>query len=130
MDAKAKGNIIGFAGRDKVGSADAYKLRVTRKDGQISYYFFDVATFLLVKWTGMDSVNGQTVTRETLFHDYRDVNGLKFAFELVSSSPETDVTQKIVVEKIELDPQIDESHFGKPSAPSAGALAPDPPGRR
>ena len=66
----------------------------------------DASTFLLAKWTGTDNVNGQTVTRETVFHDYREVGGLKFAFELVSSSPDTDVTQRIVVEKIEIDPQI------------------------
>ncbi|HYL61366.1 MAG TPA: hypothetical protein VE077_02015 [Candidatus Methylomirabilis sp.] len=130
VDAKAKGNVIGLVGHDKVEGRDAYKLKVTHKDGQDSYYFLDTATFLLVKWAGTDSVNGQTVTRETLFHDYRDVNGLKFAFELASSSPDTDVTQKIVVEKIELDPEIDESHFGKPSSPSAAAPAPDPPGYR
>lgn len=123
VDAKAKGNVIGFVGREKVESRDAYKLKVTHKNGQVAYYSFDTATFLLVKWTGTDSVNGQTVTRQTLFHDYRDVNGLKFAFELVSSSPDTDVTQKIVVENVELNPHIDESHFEKP----APHLAPGPP---
>lgn len=128
VDAKAKGNVIAMAGVGKVDERDAFKLKVTHKDGQVSYYFFDAETFLLLKWTGMDSVNGQTVIRETVFHDYRDVDGLKFPFELISSSPNADVTQKISVEKIELDPSIDESHFGKPAAVSTDAPAapPDP----
>ena len=132
IDAKSKGISIELDGMDKVEGHDAYKLKVKHKDGQVSSYSFDAKTFLLAKWTGTDSVNGQTVTRETLFHDYRDVDGLKFAFELVSSSPEADVTQRIVVEKIEIDPQIDESHFGKPSVPAASPAsspAEDPPGR-
>lgn len=130
VDAKAKGIVIGMAGVSKVEDRDAYKVKVTHKDGQVSYYFFDTETFLLVKWTGVDSVNGQTVTRETVFHDYRDVNGLKFPFELISSSPDADVTQKISVEKIELNPSIDESRFGKPAAVSTDAPASAPPDRR
>lgn len=133
VDAKAKGNVLALiAGVHKVDGHDAYKLKVTHKDGLVTYYFFDASTFLLTKWTGSDNVNGQTVTRETVFRDYRDVEGLKFAFELVSSSPDSDVTQRIVVEKIEIDPQIDESHFGKPATPAgtSGASAVEPVSRR
>jgi outer membrane lipoprotein-sorting protein len=125
VDAKAKGNTIELTGTEKVEGRDAYVLKVTHKDGQVSSYSFDTKTFLLVKWSGADSVNGEAVTRETLFHDYRDVGGLKFAFELVSNTPGADVTQRIVVEKIELDPQIDEARFGKPPAsPSSPAAVP------
>jgi hypothetical protein len=133
VDAKAKGNVIELTGTEKVEGRDAYILKVTHKDGQVSSYSFDTKTFLLVKWSGADSVNGEAVTRETYFHDYRDVDGLKFAFELVSNTPGTDVTQRIVVDKIELDPQIDEAHFGKPQAPAAAPAATStapPPGRR
>src|SRR5580658_81698 len=121
VDAKAKGNVIELSGTEKVEGRDAYILKVTHKDGQVSSYSFDTKTFLLVKWSGADSVNGEAVTRETYFHDYRDVDGLKFAFELVSNTPGADVTQRIVVEKIELDPQIDEGHFGKPPSPAASS---------
>lgn len=133
VDAKAKGNVIELAGNEKVEGREAYILKVTHKDGQVSSYSFDTKTFLLVKWSGADSVNGETVTRETFFHDYRDVGGLKFAFELVSNSPGADVTQRIVVDKIELDTQIDDARFGKPpaapAAPAASSTA-DPPDKR
>ncbi len=135
IDAKAKGNTIELTGTEKVDGRDAYILKVTHKDGQVSAYSFDAKTFLLVKWSGADTVNGEPVTRETFFHDYRDVGGLKFAFELVSNMPGADVTQRIVVDKIELDPQIEEAHFGKPTAltaPRTGAspASPEPPEKR
>jgi hypothetical protein len=129
VDAKAKGNTIELAGTEKVEGREAYILKVTHKDGQVSSYSFDAKTFLLVKWSGADNVNGEPVTRETFFRDYRDVGGLKFAFELVSNAPGADVTQRIVVDKIELDPQIDDAHFGKPSGsavPRAGASPASP----
>src|SRR5208282_1969468 len=72
VDAKAKGNTIELTGTEKVEGRDAYVLKVTHKDGQVSSYSFDTKTLLLAKWTGGDSVNGEAVTRETLFHDYRD----------------------------------------------------------
>ena len=117
VDAKVKGIAIEITGTEKVDGKDAYILKVTHKDGQVSSYSFDEKTFLLVKWSGMDKVNGEPVTRETFFHDYRDVGGLKFAFELVSNNPEAEVTQRIIVDKIELDPQIEDSRFEKPPAP-------------
>jgi len=135
IDAKAKGNTLELTGTEKVEGRDAYIVKVTHKDGQVSAYSFDAKTFLLVKWSGADTVNGEPVTRETFFRDYREVGGLKFAFELVSNTPGADVTQRIVVDKIELDPQIDDAHFGKPTAltaPRAGASAasPEPPDKR
>jgi len=119
VDSKSKGMTIEFGGTEKVEGKDAYVLKVTHKDGTISNYSFDAKTFLLARWSGADSVNGEEVTRETLFHDYRDVGGLKFAFELVSSSAGAEITQRIVVEKIEIDPHIDEGHFEKPAAVAA-----------
>jgi len=118
VDAKVKGIVIELAGTERVEGRDAYILKVTYKDGQVSSYSFDAKTFLLIKWSGIDNANGEPVTRETFFHDYRDVGGLKFAFELVTDNPEAHVTQRIIVDKIELDPQIDDAHFEKPPAPS------------
>ncbi len=130
VDAKAKGNTIELAGTEKVEGRDAYVLKVRHKDGQVSSYSFDAKTFLLTKWSGTETVNGEIVTHETLFHDYRDIGGLKFAFELVSSTSGSDLTQRIVVEKIEVDPQVDDAHFGKPQAPPAAAPAVSPPSAR
>jgi hypothetical protein len=133
IDAKAKGNVIELAGTEKVEGRDAYILKVTHKDGTISSYSFDAQTFLLTKWSGVDNMNGESVMRETFFRDYRDVNGLKFAFEVASDTPGTEDAQRIVVDKIEVDPQIDDSHFEKPPAPPAapsGAPSGAPPGKR
>lgn len=127
VDSKAKGMTIEFAGTEKIEGKDTYVLKVTHKDSTISNYYFDAKTYLLARWSGSDNINGEAVTRETLFHDYRGVNGLKFAFELVSNNPGTEVSQRIVVEKIEVDPQIEETHFDKPAAPAAAPSAGEPP---
>jgi hypothetical protein len=126
VDSKVKGVTIEFGGTGQVEGRDAYILKLTHSDGKVSNYSFDAKTYLMAKWSGTDVVNGEAVARETLFRDYRDVGGLKFAFELVSNNPGTDMSQRIVVEKIEVDPEIDESRFGKPkeAAAAPGADAP------
>jgi len=129
VDAKVKGIAIELTGTEKIDGKDAYILKVTHKDGQVSSYSFDAKTFLLVKWSGLDKVKGEPVTRETFFRDYREVGGLKFAFELVSNDSGAEVTQRIIVDKIELDPQIDDSRFEKPAAPPSeepSAASPQP----
>jgi hypothetical protein len=76
---------------------------------------------------------------ESYFSDYRDVGGMKFAFAIDSGSSANEISQKISVEKIELNPQLNDAEFGKPAAPAPPAtpVAPttppapaSPPGRR
>jgi hypothetical protein len=55
------------------------------------------------------------------------VSGLQYAFEIDSDAPGTEQSQKIIADKIEVDPRIDEAHFGKPPAPVAPATDPAEP---
>ena len=77
-------------------------------------YFFDAESFRLLKWEGTRKVGDKEVLWESLFRDYREVNGLQFAFEIDSDAVGTEQSQKIIADTIEVDPHIDESRFGKP----------------
>jgi outer membrane lipoprotein-sorting protein len=114
LDYKAKGNQIELAGKEAVEGKDAWRIKLTTKNGDVRFYFFDASTFLLVKWEGKRKADGKEYDVESFFHDYRDVGGFKYAFEIVSDSPGTDQSQKILVDKIEVDPAFDEAHFEKP----------------
>jgi outer membrane lipoprotein-sorting protein len=126
VDYKRKGNLIALAGKEDVDGKPAYRLKLTNKKGELRSYFFDAESFRLLKWEGTRKVGDKSVPWESVFRDYREVNGLQFAFEIDSDAPGTGQAQKIIAEKIEVDPQIDESHFGKPAAPAeAPADSPD-----
>jgi outer membrane lipoprotein-sorting protein len=129
VDYKQKGNLIAFAGKEDVDGKPAYRLKLTNKKGEMRSYLFDAASFRLIKWEGTRKIGDRDVPWESVFHDYREVNGLLFAFEIDSDAPGTGQAQKIIADKIEIDPQIDESHFGKPAAPAAppAEAPPDPP---
>jgi hypothetical protein len=131
LDYQSKGNHIELAGQDQVDGKPVNLLKLTNKNGEARTYFFDAATNLLLKWVGKRKVENQELDVETFFRDYREVNGLKFAFEVDSDTPGTQLMQKITVEKIELDTEIDPLRFGKPQLPApaaeaAPAAAPEP----
>jgi outer membrane lipoprotein-sorting protein len=127
LDYQSKGNHIELAGKDEVGGKAVTKLKLTNKNGNVRTYFFDSSTYLLTKWEGTRKAENQEIPVVTLFGDYREVQGMKFAFQIDSGSPGTEQTQQITIEKIEINPQIDESHFAKPVAASAAPSASEPP---
>jgi len=129
LDYQSKGNRIELLGKDEFDGQQVYKLQLTGKNGDPRTYFFDAATFLLVKWEGQRTTDGREIPVETFFSDYREVRGLKFAFEIDSDSPGTAQQQKITIDKIELDPQLNAARFAKPSAPASAEPAAAPPPR-
>ncbi len=124
VDYAKKGNKPELVGKDKVEDKDVWRVRLTTKNGDVRYYLFDAGTFLLLKWEGKRRAEGKEFPVESYFRDYRDVEGLKFSFQIDSGSSATDLTQKLVIDKIELNPEIPDSEFAKPAAPSDAAPAP------
>jgi hypothetical protein len=58
--------------------------------------------------------------------DYREIQGMKFPFKIEQGSPGTEFKQGLAIEKIEIDPKIDESHFAKPASQGAPVAPPTP----
>lgn len=114
LDYKGSQTQVELIGKEKIKGKLAYKLRVAMKDDDVRYYYFDAASFLILKLEGKRVNDGKETAVESFFHDYRDVNGLKIAFEIVSRTPGTSLQQKIVIDKIELNPDLDDSRFSKP----------------
>jgi len=121
LDYQSKGNHIEFAGKDSIDGNQVVKLKLTNKNGEVRTYFFDASTYLLIKWEGQRHADNQDLNVETFFRDYRDVNGIKFAFEIDSDSPGVAQQQKITLDKIELNVPVDSALFGKPAAPPVAA---------
>ena len=128
MDYKEKGNRVKLAGKEEVDGQLAYRLKLTSAKGETRSYLFDAGNFHLVRWEGTRKVGDKDVPWESMFRDYREVDGLLFAYEIDSDAPGTEQSQKIIADKIEVDPKIDESRFGKPVPPSTPqARGPEPP---
>jgi outer membrane lipoprotein-sorting protein len=123
VDYKSKGNQIEFIGKESLDDKPVYRLKLTNKNGDVRFYFFDASSYLLVKWEGIRRSGEQELPWESFFSDFHEVQELKFPFRIDQGSPGTELKQTLIAEKIELNPQIEDSRFTKP-APATGASPP------
>jgi hypothetical protein len=130
VDYKSKGSQVELVGKDKLNDKDVWRVKLTTKNGDVRSYLFDASSFHLLKWEGQRKYEGKELPVESYFSDYREVGGLNFAYAIDSGSSATDISQKIRIEKIELDPELNDAEFMKPPTPpqpNAPAAAPQPP---
>ena len=126
VDYKAKGNQIELAGQEKLDDRPVYRLKLTNKNGEIRFYFFDASSFLLLKWEGIRKTGDQELPWESFFSEFHEVQGLKYPYRIEQGSPGSEMRQTLTAEKIEIDPPIDDSRFTKPQSPAPPADPPPP----
>jgi hypothetical protein len=122
VDAQAKGNKIEYLGHDQVDGDDAYKLKVTLKNGDIFYYYLDPDTYIEIQVEKQQFIRGSVRESITLLGSYKPVNGVMYPFS-IESGPKNNPNQwgKITVTKIEANVPIEDSEFKMPAAPPATA---------
>jgi outer membrane lipoprotein-sorting protein len=124
VDYKAKGHKVELLGKDMVKDKPAHKIKITLKEGDVRYDYFDAASYQEVKWTGTIPIQGKSVEATSYFSDYREVGGVTFPYVIESSTGDNPEGQRLTFEKIEVNVALDDSRFGKPTAPAPeGATA-------
>lgn len=114
VDYAQKGYQVGFMGKDKVEGTDAYKLKVTLKSGDIRYVYLDGEYFLEIKTEGTRTVRGSEGEFETSMGDYKEVQGLMIPHSMESGAKGSPMKQKITIEKVEVNPALEDSRFKMP----------------
>ena len=127
FDYQAKGNQVELAGKDEVQGKPVYKIKLTQNSGGTRTYYIDSSSFLVLKWEGVTKQEDQEIPVENLLGDYRDVNGLKFPFEMNTGSPGTPQHRTFIIDKVEINPKIDDARFTKPAPPATSADPPSTP---
>lgn len=126
VDYQEKGNKLEFVEKQEILGKPSFKVKLTNKIGNVTYFYFDASTSLLLKSEGSRKERDKDIPWETFYHDFREVNGLKYPFLIESDSPGTDQTERIIADKVEVNIPLDDSRFAKPNPP-APAAAPVPP---
>jgi hypothetical protein len=121
-DYKEKGNTVEYLGHDTVDGDDAYRLKVTLKNGDIVYYYLDPETFLEIRTETTQFIHGSVRESFSEMGSYKLVNGIYFPFQIESGSPRNPgETSKVSIEKIEANVPMDPAEFKMPAAPSAAS---------
>lgn len=114
VDYKAKGNTVELLGKEKVEGADAYKLKVTLKNGDVRTMYIDAEHFLQIKDEAKRSIRGTEVETETIVGDYKEVGGMMFPHSIDSGQKGNPQRQKMTIDKIEINVPIDDARFKMP----------------
>lgn len=124
VDWKEKGHSVTLAGKEKVGTVDAYRLTVTTRGGAVRDVYLDAATYLEAQIVGkvrlpqMDPKTKEHRFNDTtlVFSDYRDVNGVKFPFAVDEERIGGPITQSFAIytDKIEVNVPMEDALFAVP----------------
>jgi hypothetical protein len=115
VDYAAKGTKIALDGTDTVDGHPAYRLKLTLKSGDVRRVWIDAQSFLDVQIDGTRRMNGRPVAEYTALRDFRDVSGIKVPYVMETRTEGLPDREKIVVEKVALNPKLDNTLFGKPN---------------
>ena len=121
VDYKSKGNAVELLGKDKLEGTDAYKLKVTLKNGDVKTIYLDSDSYLEIKEEGKRTVRGSEQEFESSLSDYREVNGIMFPFAVEFGVKGSQQKQKLTIDKIELNVPVEEASFKMPPAAAAPA---------
>jgi outer membrane lipoprotein-sorting protein len=136
VDYEAKGTKLELEGTDKVEDRDTYRLKLTMKDGHSIHVWIDAKTFLETKIEGTPRpLDGLEHSVEIYYRDYRTVDGLQMPFLLetkvlpVANAPKSVrqanfPVEKIVIDKVQVNPKLDAAHFTKPAIETAALAKP------
>jgi outer membrane lipoprotein-sorting protein len=114
LDYQSKGNKVELLGKDKIEGTDAYKLKLTRSNGDIETVYLDGDSFLEIKSEETRMIRGSEQQTETSLADYREVGGIMFPFAIESSTKGSPEKQKITLDKVDLNVPAEDAMFKMP----------------
>lgn len=123
MDYQAKGVSISLDGMDEIDGRKAYRLNVKLPSGVKQHSWIDAQTFLEVKYDReARNAAGQTGTVSVYYRNYQTVEGLQMPMVIESgatnSTGAAGLTDTLVIDRVALNPPLDDSRFAKPNMPA------------
>jgi outer membrane lipoprotein-sorting protein len=116
IDYAANGSTIALDGPDQVEGHKTYRLRLTARSGSIHHVWVDAKTFLDVKYDRTVRNNrGLYDTISVAYRDYQVFEGIKIPMTIETSSTSGKTPDKMVIERVALNPALDDRLFAKPA---------------
>ncbi len=117
FDYAAKGAKVALDGVEKVDGNDAWKLKLTLKDGSVQHVWIDQKSFLDVKVEGTPRrMDGKMHAVRTTQRDFRSVQGVMLPFELETVVEGYPDRHRMQLDKVAVNPKLDDARFVKPHA--------------
>jgi hypothetical protein len=114
VDWQAKGNVVEYLGTEDVDGTPAHKLKVVRKNGDVSYVYLDPDHFLEIRVLTQRTRHGAYEEVETDLGDYEKAGGVFVPTSIEFGRKGAPDKQRIIVDKVEANVPVDDSIFRFP----------------
>jgi hypothetical protein len=118
IDSKAKGIDVTLAGVDSVDGHRAYHLKVTLPSGQVHDDWIDAQSFLELRYDrSTRNAVGMRGVVSVYLRNYQTFNSLVIPLLIETGGPDTKDTDRMIIEKIALNPAVEDAQFTRPNVP-------------
>src|SRR5438093_9306889 len=115
VDYASKGNKVEYVGTEPVEGTDAYKLKVTLKNGDVLYYYMDTDYYVPIKIDTKRMVRGEEREYETSLGDYKAAGGWYLPYSYDTNAKGSPFKQKVTYEKVEVNLPLADNRFVEPA---------------
>ncbi|MDD5360810.1 MAG: hypothetical protein PHN88_01655 [Ignavibacteria bacterium] len=113
---KDDGAKVELIGKEPVGGKDAYKIKYTSANNDEQFYYLDADNSFLLKLDKKVSVMGKVVSSETTYSNFKKVGDVMMPFMMEVKTSESKMGSQIMtLDKVELNPAIDETVYMMPA---------------
>jgi hypothetical protein len=113
-DWKTKGSTVEYLGTEDVDGTPAHKLKVVRKNGDVSFVYLDPDHFLEIRIVTQRVRHGAYEEVETDLGDYEQAGGVFVPTSIEVGSKGAPDKQVVVIDKVEANLPVDDSIFHFP----------------
>jgi hypothetical protein len=125
IDLAAKGSSVSLDGKEDIDGHETYRLNVTLSSGEHDQVWVDAGTFLEVRYDRPATVVDGAAHMVTVYYlEYKKVDGLSIPSLIVTRSAPNSRPDRMVVERIALNPPLDDRTFGNPAKEHLQTRAP------
>ena len=114
VDWKAKGSTVEYLGTEDVDGTPAHKLKVVRKNGDVSFVFLDPDHFLEIRVLTQRMRHGAHEEVETDLGDYEKTGGVFVPTSIEAGRKGAPDKQRVIIDKIEANVAVDDAKFHFP----------------
>jgi hypothetical protein len=116
VDWKAKGSTVDYLGTEDVDGTAAHKLKVVRKNGDVSYVYLDPDHFLEIRVVTQRVKHGAQEEVETDLGDYEKAGGVFVPTSIESGRKGATDKEKIIIDKVDANVPVDDAIFHFPAS--------------
>jgi hypothetical protein len=116
VDWKAKGSTVEYLGTEDVEGTNAHKLKVVRKNGDVSFVYLDPDHFLEIRVVTQRTRHGAYEEVETDLGDYEKAGGVFVPTSIESGRKGAPDKQRIIIDKVEANVSVDDAIFNFPAS--------------